>query len=344
MMVGGGPMRSWLWTLLMGWLLLAPAWAGEASMSAATIELAQAPLPPIGWRTVNGTHLAVHGRADDLDQLERVRAHGDDSLPRLADELGLPLPPRVHVFLAPNQKTFDSMQPGRPPTWADATAYPSLGAIYLRHPRARKGVSAPLEQVLDHELVHVVLGQAYAPNRPPRWLQEGVAQVFAGEHGPQQVETLSGAAATGSLSAIDDLEDAFPSEAHQAGVAYAQAADFVAWLQVSYGTQALESLLAASLDGQTLDQALFEATGQTSGQLDAAYMGDRKRSGIEWRAWLGPNMVWWVTAVFAVLVLVVVRRRHRRRYLAIKAEEAQHEALLASIWSGSFFTRGGRNE
>jgi hypothetical protein len=78
---------------------------------------------------------------------------------------------------------FRALQPGQPPTWADATAYPAAGPICLRAPALRSGTDTRLEQVLDHELVHVLLGRAFAPAQPPTWLQEGIARVFAGEVG-----------------------------------------------------------------------------------------------------------------------------------------------------------------
>jgi hypothetical protein len=76
---------------------------------------------------------------------------------------------------------------GPSPEWADATAWPELGAIFLRSPDIRVGGDEPLEQVLDHELVHVLLGRAFGDEQPPIWLQEGVAQVLAKQLGPRRV-------------------------------------------------------------------------------------------------------------------------------------------------------------
>ena len=146
---------------------------------------------------------------------------------------------------------------------------------------------------------------------------------------------------------LADLERGFPADAHQAGVAYAQSAHVVAWLQVTHGNDALRSLLSATLDGRTLDQAARSATGVPLAELDRQYRATLSQGGIAWQTWLGQDMIWWWMAVFAVVVIVVVRRRQRRRYLAIKAREAEQDALMDAIWSGRFLRgswRGPRGE
>src|SRR5690606_24960154 len=122
--------------------------------------------------------------------------------PELADELGVPIGDTIHVYVTPSTQAFRELQPGSPPTWADATAYPGRGVVYLRAPEARGGAADPIEQVLEHELTHILVGRAFLPNHPPSWLQEGVAQVVSGEHEPGLSRELLRAGATGRLFSL----------------------------------------------------------------------------------------------------------------------------------------------
>ena len=92
----------------------------------------------------------------------------------------LPVGRTVHVYVARTQEQFRTLQPGNAPTWADATAYPGMGTVFLRDPKIRIATDEPVEQVLDHELVHILLGRAFAPAIPPSWLQEGVRPASRG--------------------------------------------------------------------------------------------------------------------------------------------------------------------
>lgn len=128
-----------------------------------TWEAWEAPPLPDDWIAVRGAGFTLHGARAHLGLMDRLIAHGDQAVPRIAGELGIPLGGEVEVYLAGSQEEFQRLQPGNPPVWADGTAYPNLGIIFLRHPSLRGGGARPLEQVLDHELVHVLLGGSSRP-------------------------------------------------------------------------------------------------------------------------------------------------------------------------------------
>ena len=104
----------------------------------------------------------------------------------------------------------------------------------------------------------------------PRWLQEGVAQVVAGEYTPSKVQQLGTFAEPMSFL---ELAKGFPADALRARMAYAQSASLVAYLFQEHGTQSLQILIEEMSQGRELDVALVRATGMTPQELDVAWRG-----------------------------------------------------------------------
>lgn len=308
---------------------VAAEWVASA---AAPEEPPEIPAVPVDWETAHGPFVRVHGASHQYATVLRLARHASESLPRLALELGVPIGDTVHIYVSPSDKHFRSLQPGRAPTWADATAYPGLGAIFMRGPGARPATDEPLEQVLDHELVHILLGRAFAPARVPDWVQEGVAQVAAHQNGPHTTQTLARGMALGGPIALESLTRGFPADPARAQLAYAQSADFIEWIRVTHGADALQVLIAELAAGRSVDGALYRATGQFLPDVEAAYRATLS-SGIP----LGLSWATSTDAVFAVggiLLLIggVARRRQFHRRLAeMEAEEALVDELIAAM-------------
>ena len=197
--------------LLVVWLFALPARAAQS------------------WDVASFPGGVVVGDPSDQPTVQHLAKHATDALPLLADALGVPLPEDLRVTLAPSEVAFRDLQPGKPPAWADGTAWPSSGEVFLKSPRIRYGTSTPLDTVLDHELVHVLLGQAFGDRPVPSWLQEGTAKVLAREYTPQMTDALAGAVLGHSLLTLGELTGGFPAEPGRAQLAYAQSADLIAF-------------------------------------------------------------------------------------------------------------------
>lgn len=300
-----------------------------AARSAWALEL------PEGWVTASGPAVVVHGAEADAATVRRVAEHAAERIPALSERLGVPFGPDVDIVVAPDDATFARLQPGHTPDWADGTAWPDRGQIFLHAPSSRRGDAAPLEQVLDHELVHVLVGRAFGGRPVPRWLQEGLAQYYAGELGPRTAEVLTRAAGTGALLPLRRIAAGFPADALGAQLAYAQTADFVAFLAQRAGggpegDAALRKLLAAGQRGALLSDAVVAATGQSLELTES-----------QWRSrWESP----WVRidglaqsglpALAATVLLGVGVYRRRRRYheglARLEAEEAREAEARAA--------------
>ncbi len=241
---------------------------------------------PAGWVELPGAAFTVVGSEDDIAVMRDVSDHGDATLTKLAGSLGVPIGGEVRVYLTEDNDQFRSMQPEVPPRWADATAYPALGAIFLRAPSARGADPKPLTQVLDHELIHILLGRAFAPTEVPHWLQEGVAQVYSGEAGPEVTQALSRGLRSGGAFSLADLEGGFPEDPMRAQLAYAQSADFVRWMRFKFGDQAIPKLVEATRGGLSLSDAVHHVTGETLTVIDAEW---KSRLLSSTPVWLAPE-------------------------------------------------------
>ena len=257
--------------LVLAWAPIAPAAELTNPPDHLRVESAWETPTPAGFMVLPGVAFEAQGPVADVEILAALLAHGEQALPRLAAALDVPIGGTIRVVLAPDDASFHALQPGRPPAWADATAYPARGLVYLRHPRARGGTADPLEQVLDHELVHVLLGRAFAPADPPSWLQEGAAQVLAGEDGPRTTEGLARGLAGLAPIPLEELEGRFPRDPHRAALAYAQSADFVGWLLATHGADALGRLVRHVREGNDLSAAVRRVTGLPLAAVEARW-------------------------------------------------------------------------
>lgn len=307
--------------------------AGSPSMSAggapvaATAEVAM----PADWVSEFGRYVVVHAAPDDARVARRLADHADEAVPRIGEALGIPAGQRIRVIVAPDDATFSSMQPGTPPTWADGTAWPLQGLVFLHAPDARPGTATPLETVFDHELVHIMLGRAFAPRRVPHWLQEGSAQVLANEVRPDQTARLGALGGADALLRLDDITGSWPADPVRAQLAYAQSAHLVAFLRNSYGQDAFRDLVRRLARGQDVDAALKGATGYTGHQIDT-----------QWRTRLASSPLW-MQSVFTDTTLLGLggfmlvagffahRKRRREQLDRWAREEAVQDAIYASL-------------
>ncbi len=319
----------------------APAAAAPAPSSPALVAapdpqdpagvLAPPPVLPPTFVHIAGPHVTVAASPEDAPVARHLAAHAESALPRLARALGLPAGGPILVVLAPDAASFAALQPGAPPDWADGTAWPTRGLVFLHAPRARRGDATPLPQVLDHELVHIILGRAFAPRRVPTWLQEGLAQLYAAELGPDAAARISAARLGDSLLSLRSLTGAFPEDAGRARLAYAQSADFVAYVRAEHGEESLRALIGALAAGRPFEDAVGTATGQSVDALDRAWRARLDASPAWISAAANESLLFTVGAGALVLGALGARRRKRRTLARWEAEERVQEAWARAL-------------
>ena len=310
-----------------------PSWR-VAPDGDAYVAAMEAPLPalPADWETHTDPYAAIYAAPEDAGTARLLSRHISRSLPRIAEEMGLPIGNRVHVYLTPDQSTFAALQPGQAPTWADGTAYPHRGLVFLRAPRIRGPGAAPLEQVMDHELAHILLGRAFGAKPVPRWLQEGVAQLVAREYTPATLDRLGQGTLSGSLLSIDELAGGFPEDPLRARLAYAQSADLVAYIYAEHGPEALQTVIREMAGGAPFAAALRTATGASVDALDARWRSEKSVSDMLWlRPLVSDTTLLSLAGIGFFVAGGLALRRRRQRLHEMGEEDAAVEAWYTQL-------------
>ena len=307
--------------------------ASSMRAMAPEIEIDKLAPPPVPehWTVVPSPFADVYSTDGDKPTALRLSRHLANSLPRLAKELDVPVGNRIHVVVASTQKEFHDLQPGKVPEWADGTAWSQRGWIFLRAPRLRGQASESLEMVLDHELVHVLLGRAFGSRPVPRWLQEGSAQLMAGEYSAETTKTLAKGTLGDSLIGLHELSRGFPKNPLRAHLAYAQSADFVAFIRNQYGPSAYTRLIHSLAKGESFSSAMRRSTGQDVEEIDQQWRSRLQASPFQLSPLMDEGIWWGLGALLVPLAWFSVRRRNRKKLERWKREEILEDALYRTI-------------
>jgi hypothetical protein len=156
--------------------------------------------------------------------------------------------------------------------WVGGHASPELGVV-LAAVAPGESQSIEMETEIPHELAHVMLyrslGSKYASQ--PTWLLEGIASMVELYPNPDYARALDIASQNNSLLAFEDLCVAFPTDAGNAYLAYAQSQSFVTYIRETYGTTGLGRLTNSYGDGFPCELGATNALGTPLSQLDSRW-------------------------------------------------------------------------
>lgn len=222
----------------------------------------------------------------------------------------------------------DSPLATRAPGWVAGYAYGRLGTVVLLAERVPVYPNGSFEEVLRHEVAHVLIDRAAGHRPVPRWFHEGLAMSVAGEWGLSDRSQLSLAAWGRDEPDLEQLDRAFRGSSRDVAAAYALSAAFLRYLDGRYGTHLPALLLERVAAGEDFDDAFFGLTGIT---LRDAQLEFWSRD-VFWLRWL-PILASSTTLWAAVALLFLwARKRRRDKDREIEAlwaeEEARHDERL----------------
>lgn len=304
-----------------------PSWTTTKEPVELSVIFESAPIIP-EWYQISGLYSVTHGDPADYVTISRLSNYIETAIPRIADQLGVPAGRVVHLYVSPNNESFREIQPGNPPRWADATAYPLRSLIFVRHPRSRIGTDEPLTQVIDHEITHILLGQAFDGQKVPTWLQEGMAQYVAKQYTAETTASIAKGMLGNNLMDFRELTMGFPRDPIRARLAYAQSADLIAFMANEYGSESLKILSRNLAAGKAAPAAVRAATGQDIDTVDKAW---RKRLSTS-HLWITPlvdDMVWFsLGGLLLVIGAIKVKRRNKKRLEALELEDRLRDLYM----------------
>jgi hypothetical protein len=116
-----------------------------------------------------------------------------------------------------------------------------------------------LDQILKHEMVHLILHHHIRSVRLPRWLDEGVAQWLSEGVGELLVAPQSsffeGALLSGNYIPLRDLKHSFPTDKKNLMLAYEESRGFVAFISERYGDHKILEILNHLQNGNEIHTA-----------------------------------------------------------------------------------------
>jgi hypothetical protein len=248
--------------------------------------------------------------------------------------LGLRNPgPPIRVWLAPE----GSPQARTAPAWVAGYASGTGGGwVVLLPARSPRYPSSSLAGVLRHEVAHVLIYRAAGGHPLPRWFDEGLAMIAAGDWGLNDRTRLalaliaagapgaagsSGTARAPGALALADLDRRFAGNPGEVETAYAVAGGFVHHLLAEHGADAAARVLDEVGRGLPFEAAFARAVGRPLDEVEAAFWAGQSRE--RWLPLLtSPAVLWAGVTLLALLAILLRRRRDAARRARWAAEEA----------------------
>jgi hypothetical protein len=168
-----------------------------------------------------------------------------------------------------------------------------------------------LEDVLRHEVAHVLIARATGGRPIPRWFNEGVAMAVERDRQFQDETQLLYQLVTGGRTDMDAIDRLFAGSQSDQVRAYALGGAFVHQMMQRSGPTAIQDILQRVNRGSTFESAFAGATGQTLSQAQTEFW----RSQRIWTSWIpiltSSTLVWSTITILALLAFYMRRRRNR---------------------------------
>ncbi len=260
---------------------------------------------PKDWSVLDRGQVTLHCSRKDIRNGEKIIGISEKVIPRIADLLELPETEPIRIVLAPSQEIFDRLPQGQIPDWGAGAADPVHYTLFLKSPRVYRA-DGHLEQILAHELSHVLMGMATRGKGTERWFDEGFAQYASGEKTFSQLALLGRAVLTGEFLPLDEIENVLTFRREKASLAY----DF---LVDRFGQDAIARIAQAIGSGETMNRALSLSVGLTRETFQEQWFADLNQK-YRWYVLLDVRAI--LSVAFVVLFLtayIVTRRRNLRK-------------------------------
>jgi hypothetical protein len=236
--------------------------------------------------------------------------------------VGLDAPgPQIRVVLAPESSPLAKSAPAWVSGYTDGVTSDSGSVVVILAERTPSYPDGGLEEVLAHEVAHVLIHRASGGRSVPRWFDEGLAMLAARSWRLRDQTELALGLLSGPRVPLWKLDDLFQGDRRQVERGYALSGTLVQDLLERYGPAVPRIVLARVAHGDTFDEAMRGATGATLIDIGVAF-AERQATLKRWIPVLTSTAALWF-AISLLAIVAAVRKRRRRVELE---EEAESEA------------------
>ncbi|HUO83993.1 MAG TPA: hypothetical protein VM534_02670 [Thermoanaerobaculia bacterium] len=207
------------------------------------------------------------------------------------------------------------------PRWISGFADGYQSVVVVFPARASTYPDDGLEQLIRHEVAHILIARAAGGQPVPRWFHEGVAVMAGRPWGLEDRGRVMIAAISSRPISLERLERDFRSGEAAASRAYALSAAFVRDLMQRHGANTPARILEKMREGRSFDEAFAAALGR---DLRVAEKEFWQRQTI-WNRWIPlatSSLVLWIGIT---LLAIWAFRRRRQRDAAILDAWADEE-------------------
>ena len=232
------------------------------------------------------------------------------------DLVGLPRPGNpIRVIVAAEQSEWAQQAPG----WALGYAIPRKGIIVILPQRVVAYPYDSLENVLSHEVAHIVTARASNGRNLPRWFEEGLAMVAAREWDFQDSARLTWAMVLGDPISIESLDALFHEDKALARKAYVLSHAFVRFFIQEFGRDWPRNMLAFVSQGVPFQEAFFRTTFRPLKIAEAAFWANQT-VWIRWVPAITSTLALWL-AILGLALYVFNKQRQRAKALKRQWQE-----------------------
>lgn len=268
----------------------------------------------------DGGLLRIEAPATLAGEAARIAAVPEERLLGVARLVGLDgFGPPIVVVLAPEE----SAEAAGKPEWVAGYAYGALGRVVLLPERSPSYPVSSLEELLRHEVAHVLLARATAGRPVPRWFNEGVATLAGSSVWDLEDRSrLTLAVLFEKPTSLERLDRRFAGGRGEVRQAYALSGALVRDLFRRFGRSVAGDVLGRVAVGVPFPEAFRRTTG-ISPQTFLEQFWERHSLWYRWLPLATSSTTLWLGIV--VLALWAARRRRRRRALLEEAWELEEK-------------------
>ena len=250
--------------------------------------------------------LRIEGPAELAAVKARLESFDTNRLADIMRLVGLRTPgPPIQVELATRSSEWaDSV-----PSWVAGFAMDQSNTVVIFPSRSPSYPDASLDDVVRHEVAHILISRSSSGRPIPRWFNEGLA--MSAEHGWRfgDQTQLFYQLVSGSRETLGMLDRLFQGTQNDQTRAYLLSGALVRQLLNNHGEDAGARILVKVGRGASFEAAFTDVTGRSPATADAEFWKSQR----VWTTWIpivfSQEMLW--TGV-TVLALLAIRRRRRR--------------------------------
>lgn len=249
------------------------------------------------------------------------------TVPTMETALGAKLDGTVTVQLTLTEDEFNRLTGGRVPGWAGGVAYPERNTVVIKAP-LWFGHGVSVEALTAHEIAHLLLRRAVGLDAElPRWLDEGLASVLAGETRQHSLSLLTRAAGADRLMGLPRVDWVLGFSRPDAELAYAEARSATQRFVDQFGWEGVRRLLQTLKSGADFAEVFQQVTGYEYEYWQVDWLEYARAKYRGW-VWLQVDDLVWIGIMLLTGVgAVSVYLRNRKQLRRWREEEGDEDEL-----------------